>query len=65
MDLMKERADYLASIRRGDPWAGSKSDIEMQMDSTDPQPATSEMLCGFVLGCVFACGVLWLWNFKL
>lgn len=64
MDLMKERADYLASIRRGDPWAGSKSDIEMQMDSTDPQPATSEMLCGFVLGAICAGLCLLVWNWK-
>ena len=33
-------------------------------DSTDPQPATSEMLCGFVLGCVFSAVVLWIWGIK-
>ena len=38
--------------------------VREQMDSTDPQPATSEMLCGFVLGCVFSAVVLWIWGIK-
>ena len=62
MDLMRDRNEYLAQIRSGEPW--NKSKLEMQMDATDPQPATSEMLCGFVLGCVFSAVVLWIWGIK-
>ena len=38
--------------------------VREQMDATDPQPATSEMLCGFVLGCVCSAVVLWIWGIK-
>lgn len=33
-------------------------------DATDPQPATSEMLCGFVLGAICAGLCLLVWNWK-
>lgn len=62
MDLLKERDEYLRSIRSGEPW--NKSKLEMQMDATDPQPATSEMLAGFVLGAICAGLCLWVWNLK-
>ena len=38
--------------------------VREQMDATDPQPATSEMLCGFVLGAICAGLCLWVWNLK-
>ena len=37
---------------------------EQRLDATDPQPATSEMLCGFVLGAICAGLCLWVWNWK-
>jgi hypothetical protein len=42
----------------------TKETAEQFMDSTDPQPATSEMLCGFVLGAICAGLCLWVWNLK-
>lgn len=73
MDLLRERDAYLASIRRGEPWymrdqrdaTWNKTEIEQRLDATDPQPATSEMLCGFVLGCVCSAAVLIVWNWKV
>lgn len=45
--------------------SGEINKAEVRLDSTDPQPATSEMLCGFVLGCVCSAAVLIVWNWKV
>lgn len=45
--------------------AGTIGETRERLDATDPQPATSEMLAGFVLGCVCSAVVLWVWNWKL
>jgi len=72
VDLLKERDEYLRSIKRGEPWYlrdqrqadWNLTKVERRMDAADAQPATSEMLCGFVIGCICSAAVLAVWNWK-
>lgn len=71
MDLMRERDRYLEQVRAGSFWSQdqrdadwNKTDIEARLDAAEVQPATSEMLCGFVLGAICAGLCLLVWNWK-